>query len=195
MSNRLFEEVFRGAAAALIIRGIAAVLFGILVLLWPDVPVLALVLLFGVYALIDGVAGTVDWFRRRTRRSPWALAGNAISIIAGIVAVLWPGITALALTFLIGCWAVLLGVSQIGFGSHLRRMYRPWWLWFITGVITALFGLYLVIFPGLGILSLLGLLSAMAIITGILIIVSGLWLLRIGKTGGSGRGFLSSKLR
>lgn len=105
------------------------------------------------------------------------------------------GITALALTFLIGCWAVLLGVSQIGFGSHLRRMYRPWWLWFITGVITALFGLHLVIFPGLGILSILGLLSAMAIITGILIIVSGLWLLRIGKTGGSGRGFLSSKLR
>lgn len=90
MSNRLFEEVFRGSATALIIRGIAAVLFGILVLLLPDVPVLALVLLFGVYALIDGVAGTVDWFRRR-RRSPWALAGNAISIIAGIVAVLWPG--------------------------------------------------------------------------------------------------------
>jgi len=77
----------------------------------------------------------------------------------------------------------------------LRRIYRPWWLWLVIGIITALFGLYLVIFPGLGILSLLGLLSAMAIITGLLIIASGLWLRRIGKATGSGRGLPPGKFQ
>lgn len=101
------------------------------------------------------------------RRSGTALI---ISVLAGLVAFVWPDITALSLALVIGLWAVMLGVSQIALAFDVKRNVGSWWLWLITGVVTTLFGLFLVILPGPGILSLLGLLASFAILIGILLI-------------------------
>ena len=185
MSDPMAEQLFKGSGTALIIRGVAAILFGILVVLWPGASVLALVILFGIYAVFDGAISIVQYFTRKTRRSVWQLGGGIISVLAGLVAFAWPGITALSLALVIGLWAVMLGVSQIALAFEVKRNVGSWWLWLITGVVTTLFGLFLVILPGAGILSLLGLLASFAILLGILLIASGVGLRRLGESPGT----------
>lgn len=182
MSDQLAEQLFKGSGTALIIRGAAAVIFGILVVLWPGVSVLALVILFGIYVLFDGVANIVQYATGKRRRSVWQLVGGIISVLAGIVAFAWPGITALSLAFVIGVWAVILGVSQIALAFEVKKTVGSWWLWLITGIVTTVFGLFLVILPGPGILGLLGLLSSFAILLGVLLIASGVGLRRLGES-------------
>lgn len=179
MGDDLAQQFFKGSGTALIVRGIAAVLFGILVVVWPGVSVLALVILFGIYAILDGVTSIAHYLSPRRRRSVWQLIGGIISVLAGVVAFVWPDITALSLALVIGVWAVILGISQIALSFEVKKMLRLWWLWLLTGIITTLFGLFVVILPGPGILSLLGLLSSFAILTGILLIASGIGLRRL----------------
>jgi uncharacterized membrane protein HdeD (DUF308 family) len=182
MSEELAQQLFKGSGTALIVRGIAAVLFGILVVVWPGVSVLALVMLFGIYVVFDGVTNIVHYVTRKRRRSTWQLVGGIISVLAGLVAFAWPGITALSLALVIGVWAVILGISQMALAFEVKRTVGLWWLWLVTGIVTTLFGLFLVIFPGPGILSLLGLLSSFAILFGILLIASGAGLRRLGES-------------
>jgi len=182
MSDTLGQQLFKGSGTALIIRGIGAILFGILVVAWPGVSVLALVFLFGIYAIFDGVTNIVHYVRRKGRRPVWQIVGGVISVLAGLAAFAWPGITALSLTLVIGLWAVILGVAQIALAFEVRKSVGQWWLWLITGIVITLFGLFLVILPGAGILGLLGLLSSFAILFGILLIVSGAGLRRLGES-------------
>ncbi|WP_090586645.1 HdeD family acid-resistance protein [Arthrobacter subterraneus] len=181
MSDARAQQLLKGPGTALIIRGSAAVLFGILVVFWPDVSVLALVILFGIYAIVDGVTNMVHYVRRKERRSVWQLVSGVISVLAGLAAFVWPGITALSLTLVIGLWAVILGVSQIALAFEVKKTGGQWWLWLITGIVTIVFGLFLVILPGAGILGLLGLLSCFAVVFGILLIASGSGLHRLGE--------------
>lgn len=181
MADTLAPQLFKGSGTALVVRGVAAILFGILVVAVPGVSVLALVFLFGIYAVIDGGTNIVHYVSGRKRRSVWQLVGGIISVLAGIVAFVWPGITALSLAIVIGAWAVLLGVSQIALALEAGKAVRLWWLWLVTGIVTTLFGLLLVFLPGPGILSLLGILSAYAILFGALLIFSGLALRRVGR--------------
>ncbi|MDI2034148.1 HdeD family acid-resistance protein [Paenarthrobacter nitroguajacolicus] len=180
MSDALPQQLLKGSGTALIIRGIAAVLFGILVLAWPGVSVLALVILFGTYAVVDGVTNIVHYFRHKERRSLWQVVGGIVSVLAGLLAFVWPGITAISLALVIGLWAVILGVSQIALSLEGKRSGGQWWLWLITGIVTTVFGLFLVILPGPGILGLLGLLAAFAILFGILLLATGLGLRQSG---------------
>lgn len=182
MSDTLGQQLFKGSGTALIIRGIAAVLFGILVVVWPGVSVLALVILFGIFAIFDGATNIVHYVTRKGRRSVWQIVGGVISVLAGLAAFVWPGITALSLALVIGLWAVILGVSQIALAFDVKKTVRQWWLWLITGIVTTVFGFFLVILPGPGILGLLGLLSSFAILFGILLIASGAGLRRLGES-------------
>ncbi|MFB0840354.1 HdeD family acid-resistance protein [Arthrobacter sp. E44] len=181
MSDALTKELHKGSGNTLIIRGIAAVLFGILVVVWPGVSILALVILFGIYAFIDGITNIVHYVRHKGRRSAWQIVGGVISVLAGLAAFFWPGITALSLALVIGAWAVILGVSQIAQAFEVKKTDEQWWLWLITGIVTTLFGLFLVILPGPGILGLLGLLASFAILFGILLIATGIDLRRRGE--------------
>jgi uncharacterized membrane protein HdeD (DUF308 family) len=180
MSDSKTTALFKGSGTALLMRGIAAVLFGILVIAWPGPTVLALVFLFGIYAIVDGVTG-IGHYASKDRRSVWQIVGGVVSVIAGITALVWPGITALALALVIGFWAVLLGGSQIAAAFNVRKTVSQWWLWLLTGIVTALFGLLIVAAPGAGILSLLGLVSAFAVISGVLFIASGIELRRLPR--------------
>ena len=182
MTDPLAQQLFKGSGTALIIRGIAAVLFGILVVVWPGVSVLAMVILFGVYAVLDGVTNIAHYVTRKRRRSVWQLVGGIISVLAGLVAFVWPGITALSLALVIGLWALILGVSQMALAFEVKKTVGSWWLWLITGIVTTVFGLFLVVLPGPGILSLLGLLSSFAVLVGILLTAPGAALRRREKS-------------
>lgn len=173
MSDIGEQKLFEGTATALLVRGALAILFAVLVVLWPSVSVLALVFLFGFYALMDGIANIVNYFSDRPRRSAWTLVGGVVSILAGVVAFVWPGITALWLALVIGAWALVLGVTQIALSIEAKKTLRSWWTWLASGVVTALFGLYVLILPGDGILSLLGLLAAFAFLAGALLLMAG----------------------
>lgn len=181
MADALAQQLFKGSGTALIVRGVVAVLFGILVVAWPGVTVLALVFLFAIYAIIDGVTNIAHYLSRKRRRSAWQLVGGVISVLAGVIAMVWPGITALSLALVIGVWALILGVSQVALAFEVKRAVGLWWLWLITGIVTTLFGLFVVVLPDPGILTLLGLLSGFAIVSGVLLIASGLGLRRLAQ--------------
>ena len=100
---------------ALAVRGLAAVLFGILVFVWPGVSLAVLVLLFGAYAFVDGIFALVATVRASAEARPaWPLLVEGLAGIgAGLVTVIWPGITTLVLLYVIAAWAVITGVFEV----------------------------------------------------------------------------------
>lgn len=173
------RALVRRSAAAFFARGALALLFGALVLAWPAGTVLAIVFLFGFYALVDGAAHIAHYLSHRPRPSGWALASGIASVVAGVIAFAWPGITALWLALLIGVWALILGFTQIAVSAQAKKAgSRFWWAPLAPGIVTALFGLYVTVLPGAGILSLLGLVAAFAFLTGALLLTAGFQLLR-----------------
>lgn len=152
----------------LVVRGIAAILFGVLVFVAPRMSLLALVLLWGAYALVDGAFNLGLALRRaRAGRSwGWLAFEGVVSLLAAAVAFFWPGITALALVLVIGARATLAGIAQIAAAIRLRRQIRGEWLLAFCGVFSILFGVALFAFPGAGALALLWLIGTQAILVG-----------------------------
>lgn len=122
-------------ARTLALRGIGAVLFGLITLIWPAITVLAVALVFGVYALVNGSGLLVGAFRYDawSRRAPF-LAGGLCGIIAGLIALALPGVTAIGLAILVGVWAVATGAFEIAAAIRLRRMLSGTALLWVAGV-------------------------------------------------------------
>ncbi|HEY7365181.1 MAG TPA: HdeD family acid-resistance protein [Methylomirabilota bacterium] len=160
---------------AIVLRGLFAVLFGLAAFLWPGLTLTVLVLLYGAYALIEG-ALAVSWamVRRRAGPFPWGvlLAGLA-GILIGVVTFLWPGLTALALLYLIAIWAIVRGVFEIIAAVHLRREIENEWLLGLSGALSVLLGVVLILAPGAGALALVWWIGAFAIAVGILTMLLG----------------------
>jgi uncharacterized membrane protein HdeD (DUF308 family) len=161
-------------------RGVVAVLFGILTLVWPSLTILALVLLFGVYVLIDGVMSLAAVMSRNSetegRRVYFTVMGVA-GIAAGIITFVWPSITALALLYVIAAWAFVTGVMEIMGAVRLRAKIRHEWLLGLAGVLSVLFAILLVITPGAGALIITWLIAWYAIVMGVVLMVLA-WRLR-----------------
>jgi len=160
---------------ALLLRGLAAVAFGFLTFVKPSISLLALVILWGAYALIDGMFAMVVSIRgaRIVRGWGWMLAGGIVSIGAGVVAVLWPGITALALLAVIAAWAVLTGIAEIATAIRLRRHLRGEWVLAASGILSIAFGVLLAAHPGAGALALAWLIGLYALLFGALLVALG----------------------
>jgi uncharacterized membrane protein HdeD (DUF308 family) len=157
---------------ALAIRGAAAILFGLLALVLPGVTLAALILLFGAYALVDGVFNLVAAFRGRTGERPWWLLAveGVVSVAAGIVAFAMPGLTALVLVYLIAGWAIMTGVLEVVAAIRLRdEIPNEWWL-AASGVVSIVFGVLVAVAPGAGALALVLWIGAYAIVFGALLI-------------------------
>lgn len=156
----------------LALRGLAAVVFGVLAFIWPGVTVTILVLFFGAYVLWDGIFALVAAFRTEGRRWPLVLEG-LVGVLAGLIAFFWPGAATLGLLLLIGAWAVVTGIFEIIAAVRLREEIEGEWLMMISGVLSVLFGLALFIWPAAGVLAVTWMIAAYAILFGILLIVLG----------------------
>ena len=167
----------------LLVRGIAAILFGIAALAWPGLTLAALVLLFGAYVLVDGVFGVVDSIRYRDRIANWGLwlLEGVLGIAVGAMTLLLPGVSALVLLMLVAAWAIVGGVLRIVAAIQLRKRIEGEWLLGLGGALSILFGVLLVALPGAGILSLVWLIAAWAIVFGIVLTALALRLRRAGK--------------
>jgi uncharacterized membrane protein HdeD (DUF308 family) len=157
---------------ALAIRGAAAIVFGILAFVMPGLTLAVLVLLFGAYALVDGVFNLIAAFRGEVEnQSRWLLAlEGVVSIAAGIVAFAYTGLTALVLLYVIATWAVITGVLEIVSAIRLRHViHNEGWM-IASGVLSVIFGLLLFAAPGAGALALVFWIGAYAIVFGALLI-------------------------
>jgi uncharacterized membrane protein HdeD (DUF308 family) len=156
---------------ALALRGALAVLFGIAAFLVPGLTVAFLIALFGVYALIDGVLAIVAGVKAAEHHERFGslLLRGIAGIAAGIVAFIFPGPTAVILTLMIGAWAIVTGVLEIVAAVHLHRAHGEWLL-IVNGVLSVVFGLLLVVAPGLGLLTLVWIIGGYAILFGLIML-------------------------
>jgi len=151
------------------LRGLAAVAFGILILAWPGLTVTALVLLFGVFVLVDGFAHLVAAFQVQEGRG-WQIFEGVAGVAAGIVTLVWPDVTALALLYIIGAWAVIMGLLRIVAGVQLRKEITGEWLLIVGGALQVAFGVILFVAPVSGALAITWLIGAFALFVGMLLL-------------------------
>ncbi len=164
------------------LRGVLAILFGLATFPWPALSLAALVLLFGAYALVDGAFAVVLGIRAHGQRERWwaLVLEGLIGMAVGGSTFIWPAITALTLLYLIAFWAIVTGAFEIGAAIRLRKLIEGEWLLGISGALSVLFGLLLVVMPGAGALAVLWLIGFYAIIFGVLLIGLGFRLRGLG---------------
>lgn len=158
-----------------VLRGVLAILFGILAIMWPGVTLASLVLLYGAYALLEGILSVWSGISEYGERERWwmEILGGVFSIIVGIMTFAWPGITALALLYIIAFWAIFRGVLEIMAAIRLRKVIEgEFWL-ALAGIFSILFGVILIARPGAGAVALVMVIGGFAIAFGILLIVLG----------------------
>lgn len=168
------ETTLLGALAknwwAIALRGVLAMLFALLTFAVPGVTLTVLVLLFGAYAVVEGILNIIGAVRGGGGRW-WALVlEGVVSIVAGVVALVVPGLTALALVYVIAAWAILTGVLEIAAAIVLRRVVTgEWWL-ALGGALSVIFGGFILVFPGAGALALVLWIGAYAFVFGVLLV-------------------------
>jgi uncharacterized membrane protein HdeD (DUF308 family) len=156
----------------LALRGIAAIIFGLLVWTWPGMVLHVLVVMFGIFAITGGVFAILAGVRATTSRNRWLLiAEGVLSVLAGIVALGWPAITAVALLFLIALWAIVTGVVEIIGAFRTGGAGAIEWLLILSGVISIIFGILLFVWPHLGLLALVWLIGIYAVIYGVMMLI------------------------
>src|SRR6201996_8132018 len=170
------DELLGRAWWMLILRGTVALLFGSLALFWPALTLLLLITLFSAYAIAGGIVAIVAAIRYRATHGGWwvPLLLGICSIGAGVIAALVPGITTLVLVAVIGANAIITGVFDVMAATRLHRRLRNAWMLVLTGVLSVLFGIFVMLFPGAGALALVWLIGVYALFTGALLFVLGI---------------------
>jgi uncharacterized membrane protein HdeD (DUF308 family) len=155
-----------------LLRGIAAIVFGVLAFVWPGLTLLTLVLFYGAYALVDGIIALIAAFSGGAKPVPtwWLIVVGLAGILAGIATFMWPGITALVLIVFIGAWSIVHGIFEIVGAIKLRKeIDNEWWL-ILAGAMSVLFGIVVLVMPGAGALALIWVIGAYSIVFGILLV-------------------------
>ncbi|MBV8602433.1 MAG: HdeD family acid-resistance protein [Candidatus Eremiobacteraeota bacterium] len=156
---------------ALLIRGIVAILFGIVCFAETGAAIYALVLIIGAFFVIDGVLMVVGAIRSSSASNTaqwwWQIIGGIVGIAAGVLTFMWPGITALTLTIFVGAWAIVTGIFELMTAIRLRKVIPNEWLWIINGILSIILGVLIFMYPGGGIVALTWLLGFYAILAGI----------------------------
>jgi uncharacterized membrane protein HdeD (DUF308 family) len=154
------------------IRGLLGVIFGLVALFLPGITMLSLVLVFAAYMLVDGAFCTYAAVKavRQRERWGWLLLQGLASIAAGVIAVIWPGITVIAFVLLVAAWAIVSGCLMLAAAYRLDKEHGRWWLVF-GGVVSLLYGALLVIAPVIGAIVLTWWIGAFSLVFGVLLIV------------------------
>jgi uncharacterized membrane protein HdeD (DUF308 family) len=170
---------------AFVLRGVLAVLFGIFTFLRPGMALMTLILVFGFYALFEGVLNVIAAFRRNgdPDQQPWwaLLIEGLLSIGAGLFALFVPGLTAFVLLYIIAGWAIATGIMEIIAAVRLRRQIRGEWMLVVLGVLSIATGVLLALFPGPGALAVVLWIGAYAVVFGGLLIGLGFRLRRLAR--------------
>jgi len=154
----------------LALRGVFAVVFGLIALAWPGMTLLALVVLFGLYVLADGVLAVITSLAERAKGWGWLLLEGVLLLLVGIAVFRWPGNMTLALLLLIAFRALIVGVAEIATAIGLRKQLEGEWVLALSGVVSILFALVILSRPGVGALAIVWLTGIYAIIYGVLMI-------------------------
>jgi uncharacterized membrane protein HdeD (DUF308 family) len=167
-----------------LLRGIAGIIFGILTFTAPGISLAVLVLFFGAYSLVDGVLATISAIRWHGEIDRWwvLLIEGLAGIAAGLVTLFWPGITALALLYVIAAWAVVTGGLEIAAAIRLRKIIDGEWLLALIGVLSIAVGVLLALFPSAGALALVIWIGAYVAAAGVLLIALAFRLRSWGRT-------------
>ncbi len=172
VENRLAAILHRGWWL-LLLRGIAAIAFGVLTWLWPGISVAALVLLFGAYAFADGVLSSWAALAGRADHQYWwlLLLRGLLGIAVGIMAFVEPGVVVLAVLIYMAIWAIATGLIEITTAVRLRREIEGEWLLIFSGLVSVLFGVVLLAQPGASALALLWLIATFAVVFGVVLVI------------------------
>ncbi len=175
--------MFKSLSTSLILRGVLAVIVGILALAWPGVTILALVILFAIYAFTDG---GFEFTRAFSSEKAGPVAGHLllglVDLAAGVVALVWPAPTALVLVLVVGIWAFVGGIFEVvsAFGSGETAGTRA--MYILTGLVWIAFGVVLFARPGIGAVTLALLFGLVNLISGATLITRGVEVRRTGRT-------------
>jgi uncharacterized membrane protein HdeD (DUF308 family) len=166
-----------------IIRGILGIIFGFIALFAPIATALALAIVIGVYAIVDGVFDIIEAIRHRGSSSmAWRIVLGAVSILFGILILVWPGMSLAILAIFVGIWAIIIGILQIMASVGHRAAPNSGWVWgVIGGVLAILFGVLVLIRPGTGLVTIIWIIGIWAIVWGIIFIVLGVQLRKAAR--------------
>jgi uncharacterized membrane protein HdeD (DUF308 family) len=171
-SSDALSEVLADCWWAVGLRGLLGIAFGLICLLVPAAAILALILLFSAYMLVDGVLAIASGIKAARNGQRWGLLilEGVVDIAAGAVAFLWPAITAVAFVLLIAVWAIISGALMLAAAFSLKLDHGRWWL-ALGGIASVIFGIVLLIAPVVGAVVLTWWLGAYAIVFGVLLLV------------------------
>jgi uncharacterized membrane protein HdeD (DUF308 family) len=158
-----------------VLRGVLAILFGLTAFVWPEITLVVLVWIFGIYVLADGLV-SIGTGLSRTKDSPrwWVfILEGLVSIVAGGIALIWPQIATLAIVLLMAGWAFLTGILEIVAAIRLRHEINNEWLLALGGIISIVLGVFLFLQPFAGGIAIIWTVAAYAIIFGLLLIALG----------------------
>jgi len=157
-----------------VLRGCLAILFGIIAIIWPGLSLGILIILFGVYVLLEGVLAIIAAFKQRKEKSWWLLLLEGIAgLVVGIFAFIWPALTAVVLLIFISLWAILTGILEIAAAVQLRKEMKGEWVLGLAGGLSVLIGILLIANPLAGALAVVWLIGIYAILFGTLLIYLG----------------------
>jgi uncharacterized membrane protein HdeD (DUF308 family) len=154
-------------------RGLAAIVFGVLTLVWPKLTVLALVLLFGIFAIISGITVVVAALQHREEHGWGVLLFEGILwLLVGVVALIWPGVTALSFLYLLAAWAIITGILELVAPLSFPMSGGRGLLMVLSGLVSIVFGIVIAVQPAAGLLAVVWLIGIYAIVFGVLQLVA-----------------------
>ena len=167
-----------------IIRGVLGIIFGLIALFAPIATAVVLAIVIGAYAIVDGVFDIIEAIRHRGSSSMvFRIVLGAVSILFGILVLVWPGMSLAILVIMVGIWAIVIGILQIMSSVGHRAVPDSGWVWgVIGGALAILFGVLVLIRPGTGLISIIWIIGIWAIVWGITLIVLGVQLRRAANT-------------
>ena len=171
-----------------IIRGVLGIIFGLIALFSPIATALALAIVIGVYAIVNGVFDIIEAIRHRGSSSMvLRIVLGVVSILFGMLVLVWPGISLAILVIMVGIWAIIIGILQIVSSVRHRAIPNSGWVWgIIGGALSILFGILVLIWPGTGLVTIIWIIGIWAIVWGVTLIVLGVQLRKAASTTEAG---------
>ena len=178
-----YAEIARGAWIWAVVRGALAIVFGIIALTSPITTAVVLAIVIGVFAIVDGIVDLIDAIRHRGSAGVGLRVFlGVVSLLFGIIILVWPGKTIGFMVVLIAIWSILIGVLQIVANVSIRKDAPGAWIWgAVSGALGLIFGIVVLFNLGIGLVALIWLVGIWAIVFGLALIVLGLQVRKAGK--------------